>query len=218
MESELSTRQLQWLRPAPQLCDPLDMDVFARRIDVFVDCDQRRPHDMQTGQPRARSVGQHAGSRFKQRVPQLVESRPQVDCHENDRGKPWRLGRAVADHAHGLGKAQSPAKQRPETAPLLALAALGQRHEIEMAEIEGQFLRRAVSIVGHRLKAFQDDLLQRWRHLGAKSSRRNGIEPGAVADLSNTCRAAEWQLAACHLIHDRTKRKQIAALVGANPQ
>ena len=36
--------------------------------------------------------------------------------------------------------------------------------------------------------------------------------------LTNACRAAERQLACGHLVDDRTQRKQVAALVGANPQ
>ena len=218
VEGDLSARQLQRLRPAPELRDTLDVDVVAGGIDVFVDRDQRRLHHVETGQPRAGNVGQHAGGGLEQRLPDVIESRPQVDCHENDGGERWRLGRAVLDHAHGLAKAQPPAEQRRETAPLLALAALGQLHKIEMAKIERQFLRRAVSAVRDRLETLQDDLLQRGRHLRAESPRRNRIEPDAIANPGNACRAAERQLAAGHLINDRAQRIQIAALVGANPQ
>ena len=112
------------------------MDVLSRRIDIFVDPDERRRHDVDTSKPRARRVRQRRCGGFKQGLPQFLEVWAKVDNCQYD-WRAWRrLRRARKDVADHYWRAQPAAEHRPPVALLSAHGALGQFDEIQVTQIE----------------------------------------------------------------------------------
>ena len=68
MESNLATWQLQRLCEAFKFCDPPHVNVLTRRVDVLVDGDERRLHDIEAGEAGTRHVGERGDGCVEKRI------------------------------------------------------------------------------------------------------------------------------------------------------
>ena len=87
---------------------------------------------------------------------------------------------------------------------------------LRMHQVEGQVRGRRVALLGHRVQAAQDHLLQPLGQIGAQLARRRRVHPKALAQTGIGLRVAKGQLTGRQFVQHDADGKDVAARIAAH--